>query len=181
MDISRRFFLAGLIALAGVKGSPLVASVANNLPEIVGDGVHDDSAGLSALFKNEPVIFSKDRFIVNDHEGVTIVDSYRPNRYDFLVSRTIEIGKEVSITSECAINIYAPDFDEMSPLIRCYDRGKTDVTKFRFSLDMVPTKVPLIMKLNDDGSVIGKGNFYNPVDFSNFDANEPVVINLKDF
>ena len=179
MTISRRFFLAGLIALAGVKGSPLVASVANNLPEIVGDGMHDDSAGLSALFKNEPVIFSKDRFVIDSHDGITIINKYRPNRYDFLVSRTIEIGREVSIISEGSISIYAPDFDEMSPLIRCYDRGKTDVTKFRFSLDMVPTKVPLIMKLNDDGSLIGRGNFYNPVDFSNFDTNEPVVISVK--
>ena len=47
--LTRRFFLGGAIALTvAARAIPISA------PRIVGDGVHDDTAGLQALLSNEP-------------------------------------------------------------------------------------------------------------------------------
>lgn len=52
VDISRRLFLGGAIA---VVAAAVVSRPADAVPRIVGDGVHDDAAGLNALFNGMPV------------------------------------------------------------------------------------------------------------------------------
>jgi hypothetical protein len=57
MNISRRAFLGGAIILAAATAVPVEAfSALAPRPRIVGDGVHDDTAGLQALFDGEPVL-----------------------------------------------------------------------------------------------------------------------------
>lgn len=54
MELSRRGFLRGLVAVtaAGVVSLPAVAEA---VPQLWGDGVHDDAGGLEALFNGRPV------------------------------------------------------------------------------------------------------------------------------
>lgn len=55
VDVSRRLFLGGALAIASASVAPAADAVLAPLPRIVGDGVHDDHAGLTALFHGEPV------------------------------------------------------------------------------------------------------------------------------
>lgn len=59
MDLSRRGFLCGLAGAAAVAvlAVPVVELVAREtLPRIVGDGIHDDTAGLQAAIDSKPFI-----------------------------------------------------------------------------------------------------------------------------
>lgn len=49
---SRRSFLGGVLALTAAATIPLASAGA--APLIVGDGIHDDTAGLQALFDGKP-------------------------------------------------------------------------------------------------------------------------------
>lgn len=65
--MNRRAFLLGATALTL---APLIAKVEliNNIPEIRGDGVHDDAPGINALLRNEPCrILDKCVRILNDN------------------------------------------------------------------------------------------------------------------
>lgn len=63
MNISRRFFLGGVIAVAaGQLVKPAFA-----MPMIFGDGIHDDTRGLNALLAGEPFHVENEGVIV--HEG----------------------------------------------------------------------------------------------------------------
>jgi hypothetical protein len=53
MEATRRSFLKGLFAVTAVAATGL-PNLAPALPRIVGDGVHDDWAGLQACFDGEP-------------------------------------------------------------------------------------------------------------------------------
>jgi hypothetical protein len=70
VDISRRFFLGGAIALVAVKTFVPSINAMGNMPTIYGDGHHDDSYGLGSLFRNEPVIFKTDKIAIEEHKGV---------------------------------------------------------------------------------------------------------------
>lgn len=65
--MNRRAFLLGATALTL---APLVAKVEliNNIPEIRGDGVHDDAPGINALLRNDPCrIIDKCVRLLNDN------------------------------------------------------------------------------------------------------------------
>lgn len=96
-DISRRFFLGGAISLvAAVTFKPALSS---NMPTIYRDGINDDSAGLQALFENNPVIFSKDHIGVNSHDGITF---HEKTPMGFIVNNTINIPKNCKLKIERA-------------------------------------------------------------------------------
>ena len=52
MNLSRRSFLGGALAVAGAAALPSVAWA--SVPTIHGDGIHDDTAGLQALLDGKP-------------------------------------------------------------------------------------------------------------------------------
>lgn len=83
MDLSRRTFLIGSLALAGASVVPVDAWA--GMPRIVGDGVHDDAPGFNALLAGEPVNVECDgvRF---DGEIVWIMDGPQ-----FFVAETIRV------------------------------------------------------------------------------------------
>ena len=56
MDVSRRSFLGGALAVAGASIIPLGMTKAADVPRIVGDGFHDDWAGLQAAFDGKPFV-----------------------------------------------------------------------------------------------------------------------------
>lgn len=66
VELSRRFFLGGAIALVAVQ--TFKPSLASNMPTIYGNGIKDDSAGFNALFAKEPVIFNKDQIGIESHD-----------------------------------------------------------------------------------------------------------------
>lgn len=85
MELSRRFFLGGAISLLAANTFVPSASASGNLPHIWGDGKHDDTSGLGALFRKEPVIFSNENLGVDEHEGIL----FHTGRYK--VTGTIEL------------------------------------------------------------------------------------------
>ena len=55
MELSRRSFLRGALAVIGATVAPALPSMAD-IPRIVGDGIHDDTAGLQAALDGKPFI-----------------------------------------------------------------------------------------------------------------------------
>lgn len=68
-DLNRRSFLRGLFTVAAVSIAPALPMHAD-LPRIVGDGIHDDTAGLQAALDGRPFVCEGD--IVSSATEVTI-------------------------------------------------------------------------------------------------------------
>lgn len=138
MELSRRFFLGGAIALVAVQTfKPTLAS--SNMPKIYGDLNHDDSAGFNALFSNEPVIFNKEQIGVENHQGIFIYKG------SFRIDSPIEINRKtnLNIVDRFTIDAYALPIDE--PLF-IYEGKFIDMSKYDglFSLGLTEIrKVPL--------------------------------------
>lgn len=92
MDLSRRFFLGGAMALIGVK--TFVPSSASNMPRIYADYKHNDSYGFQALLNNEPCIFDRENIGVEENKGIII---YRGH---YIVDETIIIPAGANISME---------------------------------------------------------------------------------
>lgn len=110
VDLTRRFFLGGAISLIAVTTSGLPKRI-GNMPQIWGDGWHDDTGGISALFRSEPVILPKDKLTIDSHKGITF------HRGVFKISQTLEIPDDCDLTME-APTFRAPDLDRDAPFFR---------------------------------------------------------------
>lgn len=95
---TRRSFLGGMISLIAAQTFVAKAADIGNMPCIRGDGRHDDAHGFGSLFRNEPVIFPKERVGVSSHGGVIIHGG------KFL------IGSEILVPDDALITIEAADF-----------------------------------------------------------------------
>ncbi len=109
MEISRRFFLGGAIAV--VVAQTFKPALSSNMPTIYGNGRDDDSAGFNALFANEPVIFKRDQLGLESHDGIIIFKG------NFKISKTIEITKRTKLQIADNFNIDASDLPSDMPLI----------------------------------------------------------------
>lgn len=104
IDVSRRSFLRGsLTFLAVTTFEPSVSALAN-IPGLWGDGKNDDTSGIAAILRNEPVVLHSDRVAIESHGGC-IVHSGR-----FLISRTIPVPDDAKIVIE-KCEFYGPDLD----------------------------------------------------------------------
>lgn len=89
----RRSFLQGVLALtAAAAAGPQLALAEQALPTIYGDGVHDDWAGLQAMFSGKP--FRVDNEVVVAEEGVV-------HGGNFLLSRPLRISGDRICIAEC--------------------------------------------------------------------------------
>lgn len=87
--MDRRSFLRGAIALSAVAVAPPSLAF-DNAPIVYGDGVHDDWAGLQAMFDGKP--FRVDNEVVVAGDGVV-------SGGDFVLSRTLTIsGDNILVT-----------------------------------------------------------------------------------
>ena len=109
-NLTRRFFLGGAISLIAVQTSAM-PRIIGNMPQIWGDGRNDDTGGISALLRSEPVVFTKDRVTVDGHKGI------RFHRGIFKISRTLEIPDDCDLTMD-APTFRAPDLDSNDPFFR---------------------------------------------------------------
>lgn len=64
---SRRSFLGGALALSAIVVVPSIG-FGKELPCIYGDGIHDDTAGLQALFDGEPFQVEGEGFLARQGE-----------------------------------------------------------------------------------------------------------------
>lgn len=73
IETSRRSFLRGalIVAAASVLPAQAIAFVAP-VPVIVGDGIHDDWAGLQAAFDGNPFRCEKDFVRVGAHDAIHV-------------------------------------------------------------------------------------------------------------
>ena len=85
-EITRRSFFGGALSISAVAMLPALALV-DEIPEIYGDMVHDDTEGLQALFDGRPFKVNGDGFQASC-DGIAILMGGT-----FLVSRTLHIGK----------------------------------------------------------------------------------------
>lgn len=139
VDLTRRFFLGGAISLIAVATFTPSVSAMSNLPTIYGDGKGDDTHGLGALFRNEPVTFNKEMLGVNSHKGITF------HKGMFRITRTINIPKDVAIKIERA-RFYGVDLELNEPFFMlergfddyqlCDNRGLIFEVKFSYNSEL---------------------------------------------
>lgn len=93
---TRRSFLGGMISLIAAQTFVAKAADIGNMPHIKGDGRHDDAHGFGSLFRNEPVIFPKEKLGISSHGGVIIHGG------KFLIGTEILVPDDALITIESA-------------------------------------------------------------------------------
>lgn len=107
MDLSRRSFLRGTVAVASaaVIMNPADFLAARQIPIICGDGVHDDTAGLQALLDGLPVD------IRNDCARVMTGNGVRLSRGIFKITRTLVVRREYTTidSNMCLVSGLAPE------------------------------------------------------------------------
>jgi len=84
MNLSRRLFLGGAIALAGAAIIPAQA-----MPRIVGDGVHDDADGINALIAGKPVSIENTYLALNSDGRIWFNEGGR-----FLLGKSINLTRD---------------------------------------------------------------------------------------
>ena len=109
-ELSRRFFLSGAISLIAASTFEPLPSMAN-VPRIYADRKHDDTSGLGALFRHEPVIFSRDNIGVDKHKGIT----FHTGR--FKITQTLELPPGLKVKVE-GIELDLHDLYEQFPVFR---------------------------------------------------------------
>lgn len=102
-DISRRSFLGGLLVLSAAIAVPAEALTLAPAALIYGDGIHDDTDGLNALFRGEPVHFVNDNATVRSGGGMVYLSggTYR-------ISDTIRFEQPVEVGR---LRLKVKDFD----------------------------------------------------------------------
>lgn len=78
MNLSRRSFLGGVMALTASTALPIRGAFALALPTIWGDGVHDDAPGLNALLQGLPFHVENDDVVAIDgmiRQGTFLIGS----------------------------------------------------------------------------------------------------------
>lgn len=108
INLSRRFFLGGAIALVAAKTFVPSVNAMGNMPTIYGNGVDNDSFGLASLFRNEPVIFNKDQIGVEEHKGIVFYSGR------FNIKNTVNIPKNADILMIRA-NFIGTDLESNAP------------------------------------------------------------------
>lgn len=116
--MERRSFLKGALTLIAVSALPVMA-LAANIPEIVGDGRHDDTAGLNALFAGKPVIVAREHIIAT---------SSHLKGGCYRISGPLEV--QGASTIEHATFVTAPDYD--GQFIRFRGGGEHTVSHCNF-------------------------------------------------
>lgn len=140
MDVSRRFFLGGSLALiAAVTFKPSVSALAN-IPTIYGDGAHDDTAGLQALMRNEPVNFSKDQIGVEAHDGIEFYNGF------FTVEKTVNVPEGVDVKFIGHVRFDGNKLEEL-PFFRCMGIKGYNFTDSRFLSFQLPQGKHLLGEL----------------------------------
>lgn len=90
MDLSRRLFLRGALAVTAASFAPV--PVASILPRIWGDGVYEDTDGLQAALDGRPFLCEGNMVSGGDY-NVAISNG------DFRISRTLHIRRPGTLIS----------------------------------------------------------------------------------
>lgn len=88
-DQSRRSFLKGLLTVAAVSVAAPAALLNNDIPRIVGDGLHDDTLGLQAALDGKPFICEGQMVFGGDRVEIT--------GGRFRISKTLTIARPHTI------------------------------------------------------------------------------------
>jgi len=140
MNLSRRFFLGGAISLVAVQTFIPNVSAMMNLPTIYGDGVHDDTAGLGAIFRNEPVTFNKEQIGVDSHEGLT----FHHGRFKITNTVNIPANSKIEVIRAIFVGI---ELDPNFPFFSCEDfSGHSFSGNGIFEMKKLPRKVLIEFK-----------------------------------
>lgn len=99
VDVTRRFFLGGALAVAAASVLPTTALAFSPVPVIVGDGIHDDADGLQAMFDGKP--FRCETTIICD-KGDFNLDGGR-----FFITKSLRIDGKGKAFSFCNGHIIA--------------------------------------------------------------------------
>lgn len=155
VELSRRFFLGGAIALVAAKTFEPTLSLASNMPTIKGRLDFDDSAGFNALFANEPVIFNKDQIGIESHEGIIFYKGV------FRLDKSLSIIKKSVIEFQGRIILHCANLPIDEP-VASFERGaswNTENFGMRLMLNLPEGhKVPLFLYKGSDEK-LGRGNF----------------------
>ena len=103
MDISRRSFLRGLLAVSATSVVAVPALSLDSYPVLYGDGLRDDAPALNALFSDKPYV-ADGSLIVPD--GVQAI--LRGSRH--LISSTVHVHSENAFVSDAEFTA-SEDFD----------------------------------------------------------------------
>lgn len=150
--MDRRSFLGGSLALAG---SLLVVPVtkvlaANPVPTIWGDGIHDDSPGLQALFDGEPFITSE---LVNAgiRSEVSPTNAFI-NLFGglFYLKNKVIIGRKVACYAQIYNCVFLFDSDDRTRYYLHTMQGRNEFVLGDFEDD--PYKFPVCSTIDAGGN-----------------------------
>lgn len=112
MNINRRWFLGGSLALVGALSVPASQFTTSQLPILWGDGIHDDADALNAIGAGNPFIVEKTGIV--EHECGFLQDA------SFLISRPITFRPKAIHVKNCVFQS-TDDFegDAMLRFIKC--------------------------------------------------------------
>ncbi len=116
VDVSRRLFLGGALALAGAKIlEQTAAAESSGIPTLYGDGVHDDTVALQALFDRKPVRI-EGQIVADVQEGML-------QGGDFVISDTIHIRTPGWLIRDVRLSWKAPRLLDSGPMLQVHSDG----------------------------------------------------------
>lgn len=91
VEVSRRWFMGGALGVAAAAVMPLGAAYDAVL---YGDGIHDDTAALQALFDGRPVYVKNDGVVLKSNDGHI---SLKGGNYKISETLNIAPGKTIQL------------------------------------------------------------------------------------
>lgn len=138
MDMNRRSFLRGALAVSALSIAPAIAS-APAVPKIVGDGIYDDTAGLEAALNRLP--FECEGHVIADQGGL-----HFSNGAIFRTSRAVLVKKQEEIFVTGTVNILR-DHGDHALAFEGFDRAYFDTVN-------IHTTERGLAELKDDAAAI---------------------------
>jgi len=93
VDVSRRSFLRGVLAVSVVAATAKLA-IAEHIPTLYGDGMHDDAPALNALFSGKPFRVDNETIVASDGQL---------NGGSFAIKSTVHIRSNSFTVRNCRI------------------------------------------------------------------------------
>jgi len=94
IDLTRRFFLGGAVSAVVIASAPRLAL--SNTPVIYANGIKDDTIGLYALLRGDPVHFPSDKIELSAYKDIILHSG------KYVISETVAVPKGCQVRMEAA-------------------------------------------------------------------------------
>lgn len=136
VDVSRRLFLGGALAIAAASIVPVADAEATTgpIPKIVGDGIHDDTEGLQALIDGRPVCIDGECIRVSAPTQIGPRTIWFEPGSRFKISTTLTLSDDSLRLTGSGVRVTASDkFPPYLPMVKVHGPPIKNATGFRFT------------------------------------------------